>query len=148
MLAVKAARNGIFHRNDVAPLTIRAKTSAIAHFVKGREFNCRSFYCPVSIPHLSRTGTPGVFWLTALKVGGAPLVVRGHRTGYFVKPGEVRHPEIFVAVQVAAVGLRCIFIGGEKRSSAPLLKRIGLPVSVMPKYCSAMLTIYERNTSA
>lgn len=39
----KAARNGIFHRNDIAPLAIRANSATVAHFVKARKFNAGSF---------------------------------------------------------------------------------------------------------
>lgn len=50
---VEAARNGILHRDDIAPLTVRAKPSAVAHFIKGRELGGRAFFAAL-FPFLTR----------------------------------------------------------------------------------------------
>ncbi|MNF67403.1 hypothetical protein D3C84_492150 [compost metagenome] len=136
---VAAAAHRIFHRDNLAPLTIATELSfhqvgvaqvkldliglgpALVELLTRPEFVCR----------MGEAGGGG-------EVGLTPLLVHRHPAGHVAKIRKAMDPEVFVHVDVAMVPLRGAGVGAEEVEVRPVRQHHGVALELHP-FCVGKL---------
>lgn len=72
----------------------------------------------------------------------------GHCTGHFIKFCEIWNPEIFITVQVAAVGLGGVLVGGQEAQLRAVGQADGVTGQRDPEILFSNIYDVRPNTSA